>query len=158
MSTAILAVEGVLRKDNKDPIPEGLMLFRTLTLNYRVVLSTESDAKEIDHWLKTNYVFDYAIVLTSENFYEGQPLRMRHLDLSKIEGKVLLYVDSDPDMCASALGQSVPALLFASPNYFQSHRHIKSWDSITDEQIRQKKVVAERYTKYINSEEGYRFE
>lgn len=157
MSTAVLSVEGILRKDNKDPIPEGLMLFRTLVVNYRVVLSTDSDPKEIDHWLKTNYVFDYGVVYSGADFYDGQPIKMRHLDLARVDGKVMLYVDSDPDMCAAALEQGVPTLLFASPSYFQSHRSIKSWDVITEEQVRQKKLVAERYSKYINSE-GYRFE
>jgi len=157
MSTALLSVEGVLRKENKDPIPEGLMLFRTLVLNYRVVLSTDSDPKEIEHWLKTNYVFDYATVLTSADFYEDQPLKLRHIELARKDGKVMLYIDSDPDMCAEALSQNITSILFASPRFFQSSREIKPWDVISEEQIKQKQKVAELYARYVNAD-GYRFE
>lgn len=156
--TAIMAVEGVLRKENKDPIPEGLKLFRTLSLTYRVVLSTDSTPEEIDHWLKTNYVLDYADVMSSSTFYEGQELRFRHLELARKDGKVELFIDSDPDKCATALEMGIPTVLFSSPAYFKSNRSIRPWTAITEEQERQKKRVAENYLKYLNNEDGIRFE
>lgn len=155
--TAILSVEGVLRKDNKDPIQDGFKLFRTLTVSYRVVLSTYSNLEEIDHWLKTNYVFDYADLMASDSFYEGQDLRTRHIDLVKASDKVELFVDSDADRCAHALSLGIPTLLFSTPAYFKSSREIKPWDSITKEQENQKRRTAENYLKYINGE-GIRFE
>jgi len=48
--------------------------------------------------------------------------------------------------------------LFATPQYFQSHRYIKPWEVITDEQVRQKALVAEKYSKYINGDGGVRWE
>ena len=100
--TAIIAVEGVLRKPNKDPIPEGFKLLRTLVVSYRVVLSTDSNEAEINHWLKTNYLFDYSDVMDSSDFYAGQDYKARHLELARTHGKVEMYVDADPDACAAA--------------------------------------------------------
>lgn len=157
MSTILMSVEGVLRKDNKDPITDGFMLFRTLVTNYRVVLSTTSSPEEIDHWLKTNFLFDYATVLSDKDSYEDQPLKLRHLELARKDGKVVLYIDSDPDMCAHAVSQNITAMLFATPTYFPSHREIKPWDVIASEQLKQKQKVAERYSSYVNSD-GFRFE
>jgi hypothetical protein len=157
MSTVLMSVEGVLRKDNKDPINDGFMLFRTLVANYRIVLSTSSTPEEIDHWLKTNFLFDYATVLSDKDSYEDQPLKLRHLELARKNGKVVLFIDSDPDMCAEALSQSITSILFSSPSYFPSHREVRPWDVIAAEQIKQKQKIAERYSTYVNSE-GVRFE
>jgi hypothetical protein len=155
--TAILVVDGVLRNNNGEPIPEGLKLFRTLVVSYRVVLSCDDTPNEIDHWLKTNYVFDYGNVLDSTSFYEGQDIRLRHLDLSRADGKVELYVDADPDMCAQVLSMGIPTIFFSTPSYFKASREIKPWDTLTQEQENQKKRRAENYTKYVSSE-GIRFE
>jgi len=157
--TAILVVDGVLRRDNGEPIPEGLKLFRTLVVSYRVVLSSNEDPKMIDHWLKSNYVFDYANVLDNTSFYEGQDIRIRHLELSRGDGKVELYVDADPDMCAEVLGMGIPTILFSTPSYLKSHRAIKPWTSIAEEQERQKLKRAENFSKYMDNDfEGIRFE
>lgn len=155
--TALMSVEGVLRNALGEPIQEGFKLFRTLVVSYRVVLSSTMNAQELEHFVKRNYLFDYGNLLSSEDFYEGQPLRMRHLDLSRQEGKLELFIDADPDMCAQALAQSVPSILFTTPKYFQAHRHIKPWGVITEEQQRQKELVAEKYIQYINGE-GKRWE
>lgn len=156
--TVIMAVEGILRKENKEPIPEGFMFFRVLATSYRVVLSSTGEEKELDHWMKTNYIFDYSELMDSSSAYEGQPLRMRHIELARVSGKIDLYIDSDPDMCAQALSMGIPTLLFATPKFFKASREIKPWGVITDEQERQKKLVAERYAKYVNSENGARWE
>lgn len=155
--TVLMAVEGVLRTDSGDPISEGFKLYRTLLSSYRVVLSSTAELKYIEHWLKTNYLFDYADILTDKDFYGDQNLRMRHLELSKQGGKVELYVDGDPDNCAEALSTGVPTLLFATPKYFKTHRELRPWEVITQEQERQKTIVAEKYM--LDSEtDGHRWE
>lgn len=155
--TALIAVEGILRTDTKEPIPEGFKLFRTLVLSYRVVLSTTGETREIEHWLRTNYIFDYSEVLDNSHFYANQELRMRHLDIAKNSGgKVELLVDSDPEMCAQALALGVPTILFATPRYFRSARDIRPWGVITEEQARQKQIIAEKYAS-INTD-GHRWE
>lgn len=149
--SAIISVEGVMRTDTKDPIPEGIKLFRTLVASYRVVLSTTSDRKEIEHWAKSNFIVDFANILTSEDSYYGMELKRRHIDLSKQDGVTELFIDSDADICAMALAAGVPTMLFATPKYFKSSRAIKPWDAITEEQLRQKQVIAERYANSLNS-------
>lgn len=157
--TALISIEGVLRKPNKDPIPEGFKLLRTLVVSYRVVLSTDSNEAEINHWLKTNYLFDYSDVMDSSHFYAGQDYKSRHLELARTQGKVEIYVDADPDACAAALAQGIPTLLFSSPKYFPSSREVRPWDTITKEQERQKQLIAEKYAKLnSNDSEGFRFE
>jgi len=155
--TILMSIEGVLKKENGDPIPEGFKLYRTLLSSYRIVLSIDDDLKKTDHWLKTNYLFDYADVLTNKNFYSGQELRLRHIDLVKQGEKLELFIDSDPEMCAKVLADGIPTLLVSTPKYFQTHKDIKPWDVITKEQERQKEILAEMYTKQMN-EEGQRWE
>ena len=155
--TTIMAVEGVLRTDTKDPIPEGLKLFRTLVVSYRVILSTKSDRKEIEHWLKSNFIVDFANVFTSEDVHAAEPLRKRHINLAQQGGKMEMYIDSDPEDCAMALSMSVPSILFTTPKYFKSDRKIRPWDAITEEQERQKHIIVDKYSDFINGS-GSRWE
>lgn len=151
--SALVAFEGVLCNDVGEPIPDGLKLYRTLCVTYRVVISSRHDLAWTEHWLKTNYVLDYAQILTSDNFYEGQDLRLRHLQIARQDTNTMeLFVDSDPDVCAEVLASNVPTVLFASPKYLPAARKIKPWNALADEQIRQKKRVAEEYAKFLDND------
>jgi hypothetical protein len=148
--TVIISVEGVLRKDDKTPIPEGIKLFRSMTANYRVVVSSQSSRKEIEHWLKSNFVFDYANLYSKEDSHVSMSIRSRHLQLAQQEGRAEMFIDADPDSCAEALEKGITSILFATPKYFKVSRDIKPWDSLADEQARQKQIIAERYSHMLD--------
>jgi hypothetical protein len=143
--TAIIAIEGVLKKETGDPIPEGIKLFRVLTESYRVVLSSDMDADATKHWLRGNMVFGYADVYDNSMFFEGQELRLRHLDLAKSKGKVELFIDSDSDHCAAALAAGVPTIMFASPIFVRTLRSVRGWDELQEEVDRQKNALLDAH-------------
>lgn len=150
--SAIVALEGVLRTETGDPIPEGLKLFRTLSAQYRVAISTDGSYAEAEHWLKSNMVFGYGQILGDETSFAGEDIREFHLKHLLSGGRVELLVDADADHCLKALEYNVPCLLFGTPKFVRTRRAVKaSWQDIQEEVDRQKQARAEALLKSLGS-------
>lgn len=138
---AIVALEGVLKNEVGDPIPDGIKLFRVLAESYRIIISSDMSGDLTDHWLRSNLIIGYGEVYDSSMFYEGQDLRLRHLDIAKSKGKVELFIDPDADYCAEALRIGIPTMMFASPIFVRTTRKVKPWDELTAEVDRQRDAL-----------------
>jgi len=143
--SAIIAVEGVLMTEVGDPIPEGIKLFRIISEFYRVVLSSDMDPKKTEHWLRSHMIVGYGEIYDDSKFFEGQELRMRHLDIAKSKGKVELFIDADADFCAQALAMGIPTMMFASPRFVRTTRSVKPWDELQSEVDRQRDALLEAH-------------
>jgi hypothetical protein len=138
---AIIALEGVLKTETGDPIPEGIKLFRILSEFYRVIISSDMDTKKTEHWLRSHMIMGYGEIYDSSLFFVGQELRSRHLEVAKSKGKVELFVDADSDHCAEALAAGIPTMMFASPRFVRTTRNVKAWDDLQTEVDRQKDAL-----------------
>lgn len=116
-----------------------------------MVVSSDSDLEETEHFLKTNFIFGVSKIYTSADAYVDTALRIRHLDLERSRGRVEMLVDSDAGNCAQALKAGVPSLLFATPKYLKALRPIRPWQDVTDEMDRQRKQLADNYLKNMGS-------
>jgi hypothetical protein len=143
--SAIIALEGVLKTETGDPIPDGIKLFRILSEFYRVIISSDMDTLKSEHWLRSHMVVGYGELYDSTMFFEGQDLRLRHLDVAKAKGKLELYIDADADYCAAALAMGIPVLNFASPIFVRSTRNVKPWEDLQMEVARQKEALLEAH-------------
>lgn len=141
--TILVALEGVLKTEQGDPIPEGLKLYRSLVPNYRVVIVSDADMTHTEYWLKTNFVVGYADILDKTHEYPGMHLRERQLKHEMIKGKVEYIIEADADVCALALSLGIPSLYFATPKFVRTRREVKRWDLLTEELQRQKEMLAE---------------
>ena len=141
--SVLLTIEGVLKNEVGDPIPEGIKLFRALADDYRIILSSEDSPKFTDHWLKSHAIIGYGEVYDDTKFFEGQNIRSRHIALAKASGPVELYIDADADFCAEALSMGIPALMFASPRFVRTTRNVKPWEDLVNEVERQKIALVE---------------
>ena len=143
--SAIIALEGVLKTETGDPIPEGIKLFRILSEFYRIIISSDMDVKHSEHWLKSHMVIGYGELYDSSLFFEGQDLRLRHLDIAKSKGKLELFIDADADYCAAALAVGIPTIMFASPRFVRTTRNVKPWEDLQLEVVRQKDALLEAH-------------
>ena len=143
--SAIIALEGVLKNEVGDPIPEGIKLFRILSEFYRVIISSDMDTQKSEHWLRSHMVVGYGELYDSSMFFEGQDLRLRHLDIAKAKGKLDLFVDADADYCAAALSIGITVLNFASPIFVRTVRNIRPWEDLQAEVTRQKEALLEAH-------------
>jgi hypothetical protein len=143
--SAIIAIEGVLMTEVGDPIPEGIKLFRILSEFYRVVLSSDMDPDKTEHWLRSHMIVGYGEIYDNSKFFEGQELRLRHLDIAKSKGKVDLFIDADADFCAAALAMGIPAMMFASPRFVRTNRVVKPWEDLQNEVDRQRDALLQAH-------------
>lgn len=150
MSTAIVALEGVLKTETGDPIPEGIKLYRILAEHYRVVFSSTLDFEKTDHWLRSNLIIGYSDIYDTRYFYEGQELVERHIDIAKSKGKVSLFISADGDACAYALSNGIASMMFASPKFIKTKKDIKAWDELSQEVERQRQALLEAHLNSSN--------
>lgn len=145
MATALVALEGVLKTETGDPIPEGIKLYRILAEHYRVVITSDMSWQKTDHWLRSNLIVGYGDIYDDRYFYEGQDLRSRHLAIARAAGRVDLFIDVDADRCAEAAAMGITTLLFAHPKFIRTSREIRSWDVLADEVERQRLALLEAH-------------
>ena len=143
--SALISIEGILRTETGDPIPDGIKLFRVLSENYRIILSSDADPAKTEHWLRSHMIAGYGEFYDSSSFYVGQPLRQRHIDIERAKGKLELFIDSDPESCAYALSQGVVSILFASPKFVRVARSVRPWDDLQVEVERQKEALLDAH-------------
>ena len=135
-------MDGVLRTEVGDPIPQGLKLYDALAASGRVVLSTDGTREAAEHWLRLNLIKGYGDLLANDSAYEGEDLKLRHLKMMQSKGRIILFVDPDVDRCKAALQMGITTLLFASPKFVRTKRQIKPWNELTEELQKQKELVA----------------
>jgi hypothetical protein len=145
MSTVFVALEGVLRTETGDPIPQGIKLYRVLADNYRVAIASDLDPELTEHWLKSNFIVGYGEIYDNRYFFEGQDLRMRQLAVARSRGKVDLFIDPDVDRCTQALAQGINVMLFASPKFVRTTREVRPWQDLAEEVERQKLALLDSY-------------
>jgi hypothetical protein len=145
MATALVALEGVLKTETGDPIPEGIKLYRILAEQYRVVITSDMSWQATDHWLRSNLIVGYGEIYDDRYFFEGQNLRSRHLAIARAQGRVELFVDVDADFCAEAASMGITTLLFASPKFIRMSREVKPWKELSDEVERQRQALLAAY-------------
>ena len=138
----VISMDGVLRTEVGDPIPQGLKLYDALKQVGRVVLSTDGTREAAEHWLRLNLVKGYGDLLANDSAFHGEDLKIRHLKMTQAKGRILLFVDPDVDRCKEALKLGITTLLFASPKFIRTKREIKPWSELTEEVQKQKELIA----------------
>jgi hypothetical protein len=119
VSTAIVAVEGVLRDHNRKLIFEGKSLVEALNRVYKVVLAL--DANDVDAtriWLQMEGVKSYQDLLPAllPTTLRGDDERVAQVNFLRGRGEYIgLLVDSHPGRIEAAFGVGIPSLLFAHP-------------------------------------------
>lgn len=114
----LVALDGVLSSDNKEPIRTGVIIYYALNSGNRVGILTNQNKDAADHWLKGHGIIGYDDLMGDEVYIEGEDLKKRQFLLQRSKAPVELYVDSDPAMCAWVFEeQNVPILLLGAPGY-----------------------------------------
>jgi hypothetical protein len=149
----VMAIEGVLRSHfNATPIPEGLMLYFTLNENNRVVLVANGPRAEADRWLKNRSIMNVDHIIDEEALVVfDEDLRERQITSLLADGKIDLFIDSDPESVAYAMEQGITSLLFGHPRWVlpefrpEGRNNIKPWARIVAEVQKAKGIAPEAF-------------
>jgi hypothetical protein len=145
----VFSLEGVLRGDTGELIPDGLILYRSLAMVGRTVVITEMDEQLAKVWLMMHNLSKYDLLIDNSVLIDpDESLKRRQLAIARSRGTVSMYVDADPSMAAEALRQGIPTLLFSTPLYARPEyrpdapKGIRKWDDIVAEKNRQQALKA----------------
>lgn len=139
MSTSLILIEGVLRKEmGGQPIQAGIRLYRSLLATGRVVLlsTAESDADQasISDWLELHGCTAHSTVMWGD---VGP--RVSLANMLRREGyDIELIVDPDPETVMTLIAAGFNTLLFthakySRPDWRPDHaKGIIPWTAITD--------------------------
>lgn len=142
MKTALVAIEGVLRKTmGGSPVPEGIRLYQALCATGQVVLLLDDwQAREqVTDWLELNGLVKHAFVDCADgatHVYLANRLRRGGYDIDMV-------VEPDPWMASELIKRGYNTLLFTHSQYAHpdwrpdAGKGIQSWQEIVDETAKQ---------------------
>jgi len=143
----LVALDGVLRAPNGNPIPEGRVLFECLKKSGPVVVLADTAMSEAEHWLRlNNVIFDNLVCADGVDSVE--PLRYRQIRFQRSLSRVDFLVDSDPEVINWALSEGIMSLFFVHPQFAapvsrrDSNKGRRSWEEIGLEIDRRQKIAA----------------
>lgn len=159
----LLSVDGVLRNDTGELIPDGLIIYRAMQVLGRVVLVTEENRTHVEVWLMLHNLADYDDLIDSTVCVDpDENVRFRQLSVARSKGGIALYIDSNPSYVAEGLRRGITSLLFSCPEYSRPEYRpdaptgIRKWDDLVAERTRQQVLRAADVR--MKKEEGSHFE
>lgn len=135
----MIALDGVLRSENGQPIPEGIVLYRAFN-EHRVLLATDDTREKAEYWLKVEGLHTHTLLVTSD--VAGRDANVRAGQLRYVAGlgsRIQLLIDPSPTHCADAMRAGITSLLFAAPKYQRPEwrpdaaHGMRPWGEITNE-------------------------
>lgn len=129
----IVALDGVLRDEQKVPIPGSLKFYRSLLESYRIIISTDDSAYEAERWCRIHGIWDYAELYDRSKKLADLSIRASHINAARASGgQVEFLIDSDSDHCKYALSIGVPSFFYAAPKLVTRKTQIRSWAEIEE--------------------------
>jgi hypothetical protein len=148
----VMSMDGVLRSDTGEFLPDGLIVYRAFKSIARVVLLTSMEAKKAETWLAMNKMPDFDdLIDNSVKVDPTERLKDRQIKVARSRGSIEFYVDADPLMVAEAMRLGIPALLMTTPAYIRPEfrpdapKGVRPWDEIVAETNRQQAMKAVDY-------------
>ena len=161
----VLSLDGVLRSDTGELIPDGLVMYRAFKILGRVILITSLEESMARVWLMMHNLSDYDLLLDNScSLDPEESLKVRQLSVAKARGSVNFYVDSDPSMAAEALRQGLTTILVSSPKYSRpdfrpdAPKGVRRWADIVEERTRQQSLKAADVRLKLDESETIGFE
>lgn len=146
----LMFVEGVLRNPKRAPIQQGMILYRALKENNRVLLLC-SDKDKDDNWLRQQRINNYDDLVGMENIPaigDDQP-EFKQVEWIRSQGHVDFVITDDPNLSSRLLTKGVTTLLFANPLYLDesyrpdTNKGSKAWADIVNEIVKQQDMFKE---------------
>jgi hypothetical protein len=144
----LMFIDGVLRNHKKAPIPNGMMLYRSLNENNRVLLIS-SDKDKDDTWLKQHKIFKFDDIVGVDIPAIGDDPEYRQVEYVRGLGPVEYVVTSSPELAQKLLVAGVTAIVFLNPVYVDerfrpdSRKGVRSWAEVSQEIEKQQEAYNE---------------
>jgi hypothetical protein len=143
----LVFLDGVLRNKKNAPIPNGMLLYRSLNETNRVLILCKDKEKD-NNWLKQNKIFKLDDLVDQNLTYLGDNPEYRQVEYVRGLGPVDYVITENPELAALLLQQGITALVFLNPLYIDDRYRPdsltkKSWDEVIQELDKQEEALLE---------------
>ena len=140
----LVFMDELLRNHKKQPLVEGIALYRILKERNRVLILCD-DREKADHWLRQQRINNFDDLVSIEDVpFTGDEPKLRHIEWVRSQGPVEYVVTSDPDLTLKLLTRGITTLVFMHPVYTNENfrpdslkRGFKPWAELQKEIERQ---------------------
>jgi len=132
----LVEIDGVLRDQNEQPIPTGIILVSTLIVHNQITFLSSMDRSKTEQWLDIHKIINYDNLVDSSVALAGEDLAKRQIDYARSLGGVALFVTGNPYLWSYAFDQGLAAVMFGMPSYIRPEfrpdapKKIRAWDEI----------------------------
>lgn len=139
----LVELNGVLRNDNDQLIPTGILMVGTLTVYNQITYMAPESREGIERWLNQNKIVEVDDILDGSVALEGESLEERQITSARAKGKVDLFITNNPRLWAYAFDQGIPSVMFGVPQYTRPEfrpdapKKLRAWNDIEDAVTRQ---------------------
>lgn len=139
----LVELDGVLRNDNDQLIPTGILMVGTLTVYNQITYMAPESREGIERWLNQNKIVEVDDIIDNSVALEGESLEERQITLARARGKVDLFITNSPRLWAYAFDQGIPSVMFGVPQYTRPEfrpdapKKLRAWNDIEEAVARQ---------------------
>lgn len=150
MSIALLAIDGVLRDAGGLPLRDGVVLYESLCLSYRVVLASSNPERD-DLWLRAEGLRSHQEVVGIPPAFLRGTTGLRRAQAEALLGSggaVSLVVDADPQVVLEATERGLVSVLYVHPKFSRPEwrpdrdQTPRPWDDLVAEIERQSALAS----------------
>lgn len=143
--TMVIALEGVLRNKQGQPIPQGLALYHGMKTVYKIVIAVDDLSRaQAEHWLQVEGLRDHIRIICADVALGGNDVRYEQLrTLGGLQMRPDMVIEPSPARVAAAVSAGYTTVLFTQPSYARpewradSSKGVKAWASIEEELTKQ---------------------
>lgn len=120
-ATVAIVIDGVLRKSEFQPIPEGIRLYKTLAASFNLVLLADFDSLEyttaLDEFLRVEGLDKHSKMLWKMDMFQGSP-RVAQVQRLRNSGSAIEFViEADPEESAKLMLAGFNVMHFMQAQY-----------------------------------------
>ena len=154
----IVEIEGVLKGAVKqDPIAEGVLVAGALSAFNQITFITDMAFKDAERWLNENKVVDFDNIVDKTIGLPGENLKERQLTHVRSQGKVGLFITSNPELWQYAFNQGIPVMLLGVSQYFSTEfrpdvpKARKTWAEV-EESVKKQNEIRTKEARQVRTE------
>lgn len=122
VSSAAITIQGVIQKNvSSAPIPLGIALYHSLAQNFNILLLSDTEQKETDHWLSMEALTRHAAIEYNEGtrkYLLDGPRRLAQLNSLRSRGyHIDLIIEPSPAVSASLIANGFSTMTFTHAQY-----------------------------------------
>lgn len=132
----VVELDGVLRTQDDQVIPTGILLYSTLTVYNRMTIVSSLSTEDTERWLNVNKIVDFDLIIDNSVKLQDEDLTERQISLARARGSVELFITANPKNWVYAFDHGIPAVMFGVPAYQRvefrpdAPKRVRAWDDI----------------------------